>query len=92
MRALGPTAVYLLCLLASLLCTGLLLRAYFRNRTRLLLWVAISFVFFALNNMALVADMVVWPGPDIDFSILRQGTAILAIGVLIYAFVWEVEP
>jgi hypothetical protein len=90
MTALGPTAVYFLCLLTSILCAGLLLRSYFRDRSRLLLWVAVSFVFFALNNMALVADMVLFP-TSIDLLIVRQTTAALAIGVLVYAFIWEIE-
>jgi hypothetical protein len=90
MTAIAPTAVYLLCLLTSLLCAGLLLRAYFRERSRLLLWVAVSFVFFALNNMALVADMVLFPATDL--LLIRQLTSIAAIAVLIYAFIWEIEP
>jgi hypothetical protein len=91
MTAFGPTAVYLLCLLASLLCAWLLLRGYFRDRSRLQLWVAVSFVCFALNNMALVADMVLFP-TSVDLLIVRQITAALAIGVLLYAFIWEIEP
>jgi hypothetical protein len=90
MTAFGPTAVYLLCLLTSLLCAVLLLRAYFRDRSRLLLWVAVSFVCFALNNMALVADMVLFP-TSVDLLIVRQITGALAIGVLLYAFIWEIE-
>lgn len=90
MTAFAPKAVYLLCLLTSSVCAGLLLRAYFWDRSRLLLWTAASFVFLALNNLALVADMVIFPG--VDLIIWRQVFAILAIGVLLYGFIWEVEP
>jgi hypothetical protein len=89
MRGLAPTAVYLLCLLTSSVCAGLLLRAYLRERSRLLLWVAASFVFLALNNLALVADMVVFP--SVDLWIWRQLAAAVALGVLLYGFVWEMD-
>jgi len=89
MRAVAPTAVYLLCLLTSTACAGLLLRAYFRERSRLLLWTAVSFVFLALNNLALVADMVIFP--SVDLWIWRQLAAAAALGVLLYGFIWEVE-
>lgn len=89
MRGVAPTAVYLLCLLTSMVCAGLLLRAYFRDRSRLLLWTAASFVFLALNNLALVADMVVFP--SVDLWIWRQAAAAVALGVLLYGFIWEIE-
>jgi hypothetical protein len=89
MTAVGPTAVYILCLITSTVCTVLLLRAYFRSRTRLLLWTALSFVCLALNNLFLVADMVIFP--DVDLWLLRPLAALAAIGVLLYGFVWEAE-
>jgi hypothetical protein len=89
MKAFAPTAVYLLCLLTSSVCATLLLRAYFRDRSRLLLWTATSFVFLALNNLALVADMVIFP--SVDLWIWRQLAAFIALGVLLYGFIWEVE-
>ena len=89
MKAFAPTAVYLLCLLTSTVCAGLLLRSYLRARSRLLLWTAASFGFLALNNLALVADEVLFPAADL--LLFRQITAILAIGVLLYGFIWEVE-
>ena len=84
-----PTLVYLLCLATSALCAALLLRAWRQSRSRLLLWTAVSFLFLALNNLALVADMVVfvetplWP--------LRLATQFAAFAVLLYGFVWETE-
>ena len=87
MTAWWPAFVYGLCLLASVLCAALLLRAWRRDRSRLLLWTAVAFGFFALNNLALVLDMVVfiqtplWP--------LRMIPNLLGFGVLIYGFVWE---
>ncbi len=89
MTPLAPTAVYILCLLTSSLCAGLLLRAYLRTRARLLLWTALSFVCLALNNLLLVADMVLFP--EADLWLLRQAPAVAAIAVLLYGFIWEAE-
>jgi len=89
MTSVAPTAVYLLCLLTSSVCAALLTRAYLRERSRLLLWTAASFVFFALNNLALVADMVVFPATDL--LLLRQAAALIGLGVLLYGFIWEAE-
>ena len=89
MRAFAPTAVYLLCLLTSSGCATLLLRAWSRGRSRLLLWTGVSFVFLALNNLALVADMVIFP--SVDLWIWRPLAAAIALGVLLYGFIWEVE-
>jgi hypothetical protein len=87
--AIGPTAVYLLCLATSVVCAGLLVRAWLRTRMRLLLWTALSFGFLALNNLMLVADMVVFPA--VDLWIARQVPMAAAIGVLLYGFIWEAE-
>lgn len=85
----APTAVYLLCLATSAVCTALLARAWLRARTRLLAWTSLSFAFLTLNNLLLVADMVVFA--NIDFWVWRQLAAGCALLVLLYAFVWEVR-
>ena len=89
MTAIAPAAVYILCLITSSACAGLLLRAYVRSRTRLLLWTALSFVWLAVNNLCLVADMVIFP--EVDLWLLRPATALIAIAVLLDGFVWEAE-
>jgi hypothetical protein len=81
------TLVYALCLLASCACAALLFRAWRRNRTRLLLWTAVSFVFLALNNLGLVADMVFFPATDLWLA--RFTPSLIAVAVLLYGFVWE---
>ena len=81
--------VYGLCLLASALCAFLLLRAWRQSRSKLLLWTAVSFSFLALNNLFLVADMVVFPSVNLWY--FRQAASLLAIGVLVYGFIWEAE-
>ena len=87
MPPLGPTLVYSLCLLTSIVCAGLLVRAYRASRSRLLLWSALSFVFLAVNNLLVVIDMVMLQ--EADLTLARQGAALAAILVLLYGFVWE---
>jgi hypothetical protein len=85
-----PAVVYGLCLLASLSCAGLLFRAWAAGRTRLLLWTAVAFGFMALNNLLLVVDLVLLP-TQVELWWYRQAALAAAIGVLIYAFIWEVD-
>lgn len=84
-----PGVIYSLCLATSAICAGLLIRSYLRSRQPLLLWSASCFCLLALNNIAVVLDMIVFPG--MDFALARQFTALSAVGVLIYGFVWEVD-
>lgn len=86
---MGPTVVFLLCLGASAVCAFLLVRAWFRSRTRLLLWAGLCFVFLALNNLFLVLDVLIFP----NFPLLwaRQGSQLAAISILLYGFIWESE-
>ena len=85
----GPAWIYVLCLLASASCAVLLGRAYRRSRTRLLMWTAASFGFFALNNLILAVDMLVVP--NIDLWVWRQAAAGLGLAVLLFGFVWEMR-
>ena len=87
MNELGAASVYLLCLATSVVCAVLVARAWRRSGSRLLLWTALSFAFLALNNMLVVADMVVLPG--VDLWLWRQLAAGLAIGVLLFGFIGE---
>ncbi|HUZ13714.1 MAG TPA: DUF5985 family protein [Caulobacteraceae bacterium] len=84
-----PVLIYLLCVATSALCAGLLARAYFRARTRLLLWTAVGFAFFALNNLLLAIDLLLLPA--VDLSLWRQAAAGLGLLALLYGFIWEVR-
>ncbi len=84
------TAVYLLCLATSVACAALLARSYFRTGTRLLLWSALCFAFLAINNLIVVVDIVLLP-TVVDLSIHRLVASLVAVGVLIFGFVWEGE-
>jgi hypothetical protein len=79
--------VYVLCALTSVLCAGLLFRAYRSNRSRLLLWSTLCFVFLALNNVLLFVDLVVIP--EVDLRWARTGTALFGLSTLVIGLVWE---
>lgn len=86
----GPTLVFALCLITSVVCAALLVRAYIRTRARLLLWSAVAFVFLAINNLLVFFDLVV-VGPTVDLLPFRYAAALAAVCVLIYGFIWEAE-
>lgn len=79
--------VYLLCAVAALTCSVLLFRAYRRAGARLLLWSAICFGCFTLNNVLVVVDLFVFP--DVNLFLLRNLSALVGIGALLYGLVWE---
>jgi hypothetical protein len=87
---LAPTVVYVLCMLASMACAALLVRTWLTSRSRLLLWTAISFGFLALNNLLLVADLVIFV-TQANLLPYRQASTGLAIAALLYGFIWEVD-
>lgn len=84
-----PGLVYILCFLTCTVCATLLTRAWVRTKTRLLLWTAVSFVFLALNNFFVIADVLIFP--DIDLVLLRYAAALAAGLVLIFGLIWEAE-
>jgi hypothetical protein len=87
--SLAATTVYLLCLLTSAACAWLLVRSYLKSRTKLLLWSAACFVMLALNNLFVVADVVVLPG--FDLTLLRSLSALAGVGLLLYGLISELD-
>ena len=81
--------IYLLCFFSSALCGYLLVTAYRRHQQRLLLWSAACFCLLSLNNLLVFVDIVLLP--DIDLHTLRLITSLVAVGILIYGFVWETD-
>lgn len=79
--------VYLLCSLLSLGCAIVLMRAYLKNRTRLLFWSSICFVGIAINNVLLSVDYSL--GPGYDLSTLRAVEILFAVGALVYGLIWD---
>lgn len=85
----GPAIVYLLCLVTAIGCALLLTHAWRRTRAPLLLWSALCFGFLALNNFFVVLDMVFVH--TVDLTIARQISALLAITVMLYGFIWKIR-
>jgi Family of unknown function (DUF5985) len=81
--------IYSLCAISAVLCAVLLLRAYFRSKYRLLLWSGFCFAGLALNNTILVVDKIVVP--NLDLSLLRTVTALVAMLILLYGMIWDAE-
>jgi hypothetical protein len=79
--------IYMLCVVTSLLCAYLLVRAYRLGKSRLLVWSALCFALLAVNNLVLAVDVLLLP--DVDLGILQLLTSLAAVMVLLYAFVWE---
>jgi Family of unknown function (DUF5985) len=58
------------------------------GRTRLLIWSAICFAMMALlNNLVLAIDVLLFP--EVDLTLLGAVTALLAVAILLYGFIWE---
>ena len=81
--------VYVLCALTSLACALLLWRGFRRTRVRLLMWSAICFAGFALNNVLLIVDVRI--APEQDLSIARSIPSLIGIVLLLYGLIWETE-
>ena len=81
--------VYTLCFLTSAACAALLIRAHLRRPMRLLLLSGLCFIFLALNNLLVVFDVLLFP--ETDLILLRHGTALIAVSILLVGFIWETE-
>jgi hypothetical protein len=80
-------AVYILCAVTSIACAALLLRSYRKQPTRLLMWSTLCFIGLAINNILMFVDLVVVP--SIDLSLVRGGTALAAVMLLLIGLLWE---
>jgi hypothetical protein len=85
----APALVYLFCFIACAICAALLVRYWHKTRTRLLLWLAVSFVLLAVNNFFLLADTTLFP--SVDLSVFRTTSAMAAVCMLIFGLIWEAE-
>lgn len=81
--------VYILCGLASLAATLLLVRSYFKNQERnpLVFWSSVCFSFMTVNNIFLVFDRVIYP--SYDFLIFRSVTLLIGFLVLLFGLIWN---
>ena len=81
--------IYSLCALTSLACFVLLWRSWRRTGAGLVFWSALCFAGLSANNALLVADKLVLP--NIDLSMWRLVTALVAVLLLLYGLVWGEE-
>ncbi len=81
--------IYGLCALVALTCAFLLLRAYTRQRYRLLLWSGLCFAGLTANNVLLVADKLFLP--TVDLTVLRLLVALLSVSTLLYGLIWDAD-
>jgi hypothetical protein len=80
-------AVYILCALTSAACAVLLMRAWSRNRTRLLLYSGLCFAWLTLNNAILFVDLVLIP--DLNLALARTITSLIGAATLLYGLIWD---
>jgi hypothetical protein len=83
------STIYILCILTSLACAGLLYASYRRTRYRLLFWSGSCFAVMTINNLLLLLDKVVFPA--VDLLPARLITALLALLLLLYGLIYEKE-
>jgi hypothetical protein len=81
--------IFLLCALTAMLCSWLLLKAFRRNRYKLLLWGGLCFMGLTLNNTLLLIDRLVVP--YVDLSVWRSLLALVSLMVFLYGLIWDTE-
>jgi len=81
--------IYALCALTALLCAYLLLQAYLRSHSRLLLWSGLCFAGLTVNNVVLVLDKLVFLSTDL--SSWRALLALASMAILLYGLIWDSE-
>ena len=85
------SAVYILCALTSAACAAMLIRGYMRSKARFLLWSAICFAAFFINNMLLMIDRVFIIDRVAFPPALRSSVALVGLCVLIYGLIFDAE-
>ena len=83
------SVAYGLCAATSVGCAVLLLRGYWRSRSRLLLWSALCFVGLALDNSLLFVDRVIVP--DETLFAARRLLSLGGVAVLVFGLIWEAD-
>lgn len=83
------TVVYILCALTSMACAVLLWRGYLQSRARLLLWSALCFAGFCLNNLLLIMDVRIFT--QVNLTLYRTLPALAGIALLLYGLIWDAD-
>jgi hypothetical protein len=80
-------ALDVLTLLTTILCAGLLLRAYQNVRKRLLLWSGLCFVGLAVGNALRIADLRIFLA--LDLYTYRLTATAIAMALLLWGLIWD---
>lgn len=78
--------VYILCAVTCVGCMLLLIGRYRKSRVDLLFWSALAFLLFTATNILLFVDMSIM-GPETDLSLIRNGSTLLGVMVLLYGLI-----
>ncbi len=78
---------YIMCALTSLLCAVLLLRGYYRSNCKLLIWSALCFFGFFVENTLIFVDISLLP--LIDLSLWHCLIAFVSVFIFLNAMIWE---
>ena len=84
-----PGVIYSLCAGTAAICAYMLLNGYRSQKYRLLLWSGLCFLGLTLNNLLLVLDKIILP--DVDLSAWRTAVAAIAMMILLYGLIWDIE-
>jgi hypothetical protein len=82
--------VYILGTLVTLLCCVLLLRAYLKARSPLLLWSGLCFALLTVAHGLLFIDLVLL-GHEATLYVWRLGAAALGMLMLVYGLIFSSE-
>ncbi len=79
--------IYALCAITGACCLFLLLRAFFHNKTPLLLWSACCFLFLTLQSIILFVDLVI--APQVNLALARTVVGFIGPFILLASLIWE---
>lgn len=80
------SAIYLIDTAVNVLCAVLLISAYRKSRTRLLLWSGVCFAGLGTASGLVFADLVLLP--TVDLFLVRLGVSLIAMAMLLFGLIW----
>jgi hypothetical protein len=83
--------IFFLCAIGSAACALALLRGFYQTSNRLLLWSGACFAIFALGNVFLFIDLIVYPDVDLHGPVLRSMIHAVAGATLLTGLILELS-
>lgn len=85
-----PGLVYILCIITSLVCTGMLFRGYKTSGFRLLLWSSLCFAALTVENIMLYLDLVILADvEEVTLVVWRKVPGLVGVCLLLYGLVLD---